>query len=144
MDARHQDVSGVVLPAHDRPVVLVAVVGHRPVGLPPVGVDSRARLDRALDERDQAVLRDIIDALQSNAPETLGVLDLDRDRDDRLGSGLPAVDSGFDTADVRLVDLDQAGQSLAAGAHHRRAVAVQDRPRRLVRAQPERPLDAQR
>jgi hypothetical protein len=107
-------------------------------------VDGRARLDRALDERDQAVLRDIIDALQSNAPETLGVLDLDRDRDDRLGSGLPAVDSGFDTADVRLVDLDQAGQSLAAWAHHRRAVAVQDRPRRLVRAQPERPLDAQR
>jgi hypothetical protein len=37
------------------------------------------------------------------------MLDLDRDRDDRLGGGLPAVDSGFDTADVGLVDLDQAG-----------------------------------
>jgi len=47
--------------------------------------------------------------LESNPPETLGMLDLDRDRDDRLGGGLPAVDSGFDTADIGLVDLDQAG-----------------------------------
>jgi len=27
MDARHQDVGGIVLAAHDRPLVLVAVLG---------------------------------------------------------------------------------------------------------------------
>jgi acetolactate decarboxylase len=55
-----------VLGAHDGPLVLVAVVGHGPVRLPPVGVDGRSRLHRALDERDQALLGDIVDALQSN------------------------------------------------------------------------------
>ena len=72
MNARHDHVSGIVLGAHDGPLVLVAAVRHSPIGLPPVGVDSRARLDRAFDERDQAVLGDIVDALQSNPPETLG------------------------------------------------------------------------
>ena len=99
-------------------------------------MDGRSRLDRALDERDQAVLGDIVDALQSNPPETLGVLDLDGDRDDRLGVGLPAEHAAFNPAQVGLVDLDQAGQSLAAGTDHRLAVAVQHRPRRLVGAQP--------
>ncbi len=85
MHARQQDVGGIVLAAHDGPLVLVAAVGHVPVRLPPVGVHGRTRLHRALDKRDQAVLlRDIVHVLQPNPPETLGVLDLDRDRNDRL------------------------------------------------------------
>ena len=40
MDARHQDVGRIVLAAHYGPLVLVAVVGHGPVGLPPVGTDT--------------------------------------------------------------------------------------------------------
>jgi hypothetical protein len=103
-------------------------------------VDGRSRLYRALDERDQAVPGEIVDALQPNTPETLGLLDLDRDRDDRLGVGLPAEHAALDPTQVCLVDLDEAGQSLAAATDHRAAVAVQHRPRRLVGAQPNRPL----
>ena len=101
-----------------------------------VGMDSRSRLDRAFDERDQAVLGDVVDALQSNPPETLGVLDLDGDRDDRLGVGLPAEYAAFNPAQVGLVDLDPASKAPAAGTDHRLAVAVQHRPRRLVGAEP--------
>ena len=140
MDARHHDVGRVVLGAHDRPLVLIATVGHGPVRLPPVRVDGRSRLDRALDERDQAVLGDIVDTLQSNPPETPGVLDLNSDRDDRLGIGLPAEHTTLDPTQVRLVDLDVPGQPPAARSHHRRPVAMQHRPRRLVGHQPQRPL----
>ena len=101
-----------------------------------VGMDSRSGLDRTFDERDQAVLGDVVDALQSDPPETLGVLDLDGDRDDRLGVGLPTEHAAFDSTQVRLVDLDPASKALAAGTHHRLAVAVQHRPRRLVGAEP--------
>ena len=107
-------------------------------------MDGRSGLDGAFDERDQAVLGNVVDASQPNSPETLGLLDLDRDRDDRLGVGLPAEHAPFNATQVCLVDLDPAGQTLAAGADHRAAVAVQHRPRRLVGAQPERPLDPQR
>ena len=41
VDARHHHVSAIVLGAHDRPLVLVAAVAHRPIGLPSVGVDAR-------------------------------------------------------------------------------------------------------
>jgi hypothetical protein len=108
MNARHHNVGRVGLGAHDRPFVLVAVLRHRPVGLPPVGVDGRSGLHCALDERDQAVLGDIVDALQPNPPETLGVLDLDRDRDDRLGVGLRAEHPALNPTQICLIDLDVA------------------------------------
>jgi lysophospholipase L1-like esterase len=41
----------------------------------------------------------MIDAVEPNPPKPLGLLDLDRDRNDGLGSGLPAVDTAFPTAD---------------------------------------------
>ena len=50
MDARHHHVSGIVLGAHDRPLVLIAAVAHRPIGLPSVGVDGRSRLHCVLDD----------------------------------------------------------------------------------------------
>jgi hypothetical protein len=61
MDAGHDDVRRIALLAHHGPLVSV--------GLPPVGVDGRSRLDGALDERDQAVLQDVIDTLQADPPK---------------------------------------------------------------------------
>ena len=61
-----------------------------------------------------------------------------------LVCGLAPVNAALDPADVRLVDLDVTRQPLAAGTHHRRPVAVQHRPRRLVGAQPERALHPER
>ena len=86
----------------------------------------------------------IVDALQSNPPKTPGMLDLNRDRDDRLGVGLPAEHPALNPTQICLIDLDVARQPLPAGTHHRRPVAVQHRPRRLVGPQPQRPLNPQR
>jgi hypothetical protein len=83
-------------------------------------------------KHDQAVRREIVDALQSNPPKTPGMLDPDSDRDDRLGVGLPAEHATFNPTQLCLVNLDVPGQPLGARAHHRRPVAVQHRPRRLV------------
>jgi hypothetical protein len=71
--------------AHHGPLGRVAVLGDGPVRLPPIGVDSRAGLNDRLDERDQAGWSDVVDRLQPNPSETLGLLDLHGDRDDRLG-----------------------------------------------------------
>jgi hypothetical protein len=45
--------------------------------------------------------------------------------------------------DVRLVDLHDRAQPLAAGTDHRGSVAMQHRPRRLLRADAEHTLEAQ-
>ena len=57
--ARHHDMRGIILLAHDRPLVLVAALRELPVRLPPVGVDGRAGLHRLVDEREQVVGGDI-------------------------------------------------------------------------------------
>jgi hypothetical protein len=82
-----------------------------------------------------ALLAHVGHVSEPDPPEPLGILDLDGDRDDRLGLRLASVDLVLDTADVGLIDLDMPGQPLPAGADHRRPVTVQHRPRRLVRAQ---------
>jgi hypothetical protein len=47
---------------------------------------------------------------------------LDRDcGEDLLAAGASATQAGFVTADVRLIHLDGAGQSVTAGTHEGRA-----------------------
>lgn len=75
---------------------MVAAVAQRSVGLPAVGVHGRPRLDRLLDERQQALGPDIGYLTQPDASKSLGVLDLRRDRDDRLGLGLAVLAGGLD------------------------------------------------
>jgi len=82
-------------------------------------VNGRARLDRALDERDQAVLHTSSTRCSRIRPKPW-VFDLDGDRNDRLGGGMPATNTVLTTADIGLVDLDQADQSLRWG----RTIAV--------------------
>lgn len=72
------------------------------------------------------------------------MLDLHGDRNNHLGLGLAAVNAALDATHVSVIDLDVTGQSLAARADHRRAVAVQHRPRGLVEPQSQRVLDPQR
>ena len=73
MDTGHDDVRGIALLAHHGPLVRVAVIGDSPVRLPAVGVDGRSRFHSARNERDQAVLRDVKDALQAGTPEAPGL-----------------------------------------------------------------------
>src|SRR6266508_6967656 len=65
--------------------------------------------------------------------------------DQGLLASLPAAtEPGFLAADEGLIDLDSPGEPLAAGAYENRAQPVQHRPRRLVGADPQCPLEAQR
>jgi hypothetical protein len=82
--------------------------------------------------------------LEPDPPEALGILDLHSDRDDRLGVGPASLPTALDPADVRLIDLHMPGEALATGTDHRHAIAVQHRPRGLIGAQTERPLDPER
>ena len=61
-----------------------------------------------------------------------------------LTLGPPAGQPRLLTADVGFVHLDCAGQPVPAQAHQHRTQPVQHRPRRLVRADLQRPLQAQR
>ena len=97
------------------PLVLVAVLGHGPVGLVPVAVDRGSWLDRAADERHQVLLADRLHTLHPNPPKPLGMLDLDGDRHERLRLAVPAIGPSLDPADPRLIDLDPAAQTLASG-----------------------------
>jgi hypothetical protein len=72
------------------------------------------------------------------------VVVLDGDRDDRLALGAAAALARPRRTDVGLVDLDGAGEQLAAGQHHRAAQLVQPRPRGLVAAESEHALQAER
>ena len=74
MHARHHNVRGVALLAHDRPVVLVAALGSVPVRLPSVGVHSGAGSHRLVDERQQALGGDVGHMLKPNPPKSLGIL----------------------------------------------------------------------
>ena len=56
----------------------------------------------------------------------------------------PRLPGLLTTADVGLVDLDRPGEQLTAGQHHRAAQLVQPRPRRLVAAEAEHPLQPER
>jgi hypothetical protein len=68
---------------------------------------------------------------------------LNSDHDQRLAQGAASPASGLGAADDRLVDLDDRAQPVAAGADHRGAVAMQHRPRGLLRADPEHMLQTQ-
>ncbi len=82
--------------------------------------------------------------LEADAPEATRFADLDGDRHDRLrGCGAP-VPARLLATNIGLVDLDLADQSLSPRRHHRLAVAMQHRPRRLVGAQPQHTLEPQR
>jgi len=65
-------------------------------------------------------------------------------RHDRLAASATATRAGATGANVALVDLNGAAEQLASGEHHRAAQLVQPRPRRLIAAQPQDALQAQR
>ena len=64
----------------------------------------------------------------AHAPEAPGLLDLDGDHDDGLAAPAPALAATDDATHEGLIDLDRSRESLALAAHHRHAVALQQRP----------------
>ena len=141
--ARHHDMRGIALLAHDRALVLVAALRELPIRLPAVGVDRRAGLDRLVDEWQQAIGGDVGHMLEPDPPESLGCLISTAIATIALVSVLrPSTPPS--TREVPLVDLNVTREPLATRADHRRAIAVQHRPRGLVGTQPERTLNPER
>jgi len=124
-------------------LVCVLLAAGGPVARHPVGDHDRARLHVVQHERPQGRAGDIDDHLQPAAAKPPTDL-LDGHLHHHLALGAPSAHSRLGAAEQRLVSLDDPRQPLAPTSHHRRAVAVQHRPRRLLRAEPERPLQAQR
>jgi len=121
----------------------VVLAARRPVAREPIGDHDRARLNVVEHERPQRRTGDIGDHLQPTAAERTTVL-LDSHLDHHLPLSAAPAHPRLGPAEERLVDLDDPAQPLATRTHHRGAVAVQHRPRRLFGADPERPLEPER
>ena len=143
MHGRHRDVGRVSAGGDHRLVARVAVVGQRVVGAPAVGEHDRAGLKR---RRTRTAPGSPPRRPERNAAargRTRAARAPPGDCHDRLVVRVAAADAGLLAADVGLVGLDRAAEALTSGTHHRRAVAVQHRPRRLVGARPEHAPKAQ-
>jgi len=142
--ARHDHVRRVAGGADAGRFVVVAVLGDRPVAGPSVGLHRGAGRDRLAHERHQARPGDVGDLREPDPAVAAGFVQLQGDGHDGLGVGLTARYTLLLATDVGLVDLDQTRQQVTVRAHHRSAQLVLDRPRGLVAAQPEDPLEPER
>jgi len=84
----------------------------------------------------------VVDDLHPTAPEASPPL-LDRDLHQDLPERAAAWDARLWTSEARLVSLDGARQPVPARTDYRGAVAMEHRPRGLVRADLEHPLQAE-
>ena len=123
--------------------MLVAQRRQASVAAPTVSVDGRSGHGDGPNEGDQAVRRYVGDAVQTDAANATTAF-LCRHDDNGLVLGLTSAPALFRAADVSLVDLDLTGEAIAARADHRPAQFMQPGPGRLVAAQTEHPLEAQR
>ena len=146
---RGQQLTGILTPsaggALAAPIVDVAEPVQAEVPRPPVGDHRGARLHVIGDERVQRGRGGVLDRRHPASTEPLGTVDLHGNTgEDLLASLPPASQSRLLPADEGLVHLHRPVQPLPARSHQHRPQAVQHRPRGLVGADFERPLQAQR
>ena len=115
---------------------------QRVVAGPAVRVHEAVRCDGVLNKRRQAGPGGVGDAAQPNTAQA-SALDLHRSGYQRLGLRLPATPARVDTAHIGFVHLDPPAEAIAARTHHGATELVEPRPRRLVAAQAQRPLQPQ-
>ena len=112
---------------------------------PSVGDHPRARLYVFGDEGVQRGGRPIGQDRHPGPPEPAGLLDLNGHTYHRLlALRTSTPQPGLVTTDVRLVHLNRAGQPIPPRAHQDRAQPMQHRPCGRIRADLQRPLQAQR
>ena len=142
MDARHDLVRRFRAAADHRD--LMAVAGGRQPGVasPAVGVNCRPRLHGFLQEGQQALGGDVLDAPKADAPDAAPAL-FSRHRDDGLTLDRTAPLAFFRAAHIGFVGLDLAGKVVAAGPHHGPPQLVQPGPGGLVAAEAEGTLQPQ-
>ena len=122
----------------------MAIAGGRQPGVasPAVGVNFRPRLHGFLQEGQQALGGDVLDAPKADAPDAAPAL-FSRHRDDGLTLDLTAPLAFFRAAHIGFVGLDLAGKVVAAGPHHGPPQLVQPGPGGLVAAEAEGTLQPQ-
>jgi len=91
----------------------------------------------------QGSSRTIRDAQQADTPQFSSCM-FDGDQDNDFACRTAATFSGLGGAPIRLVDLHEARQSIPIWAYHRSAQAMQPCPGRVVTAEAQNPLHAQR
>jgi len=106
-------------------------------------VHQTPRLDYVLHEPYQGPAGGVGDAAQSDPAEP-SLLDSHGNCNQSLGFRLTAGSSGMHTTDIRFIHFNVSRQSIALRAHHRSPQLVQPGPRRLVAAEAQHALQAQR
>ena len=127
----------------DRLGLVLVSLARGAVARKPIGDHRRAGLDASEHELPHRRAGNVGNHLQSAASQS-AALALDRDFDHHLSQRAAPTDPWLWPAEERLVDLDRSAQPLPTRTHHRSAVPMQHRPRRLLRADPERPLQPER
>ena len=109
----------------------MAVAGRRQPGVasPAVGVNCRPRLHGFLQEGQQALGGDVLDAPKADAPDAAPAL-FSHHRDDGLALDRTAPLAFFRAAHIGFVGLDLAGKAVAAGPAPWPAAACAARSRR--------------
>jgi hypothetical protein len=107
--------------------------------------NRRARFEVCSDEGVERRTRTVTKDRHAAPPVTLRLLAFDSySHQDLLALGPPAAQAGLLAAEEGLIHLDGAGEPVPPGSDENRAKPVEHRPRRLVRADVEPPLQAQR
>ena len=105
-------------------------------------MNCRPRLHGFLQEGQQALGGDVLNAPKADAPDTTPTL-FSRHRDDGLPLDLAASLAFFRAAHIGFVGLDLADKAVAAGPHHGPPQLVQPGPGGLVAAEAEGALQPQ-
>lgn len=125
--------------------VTIAELVQTPVPLPAVRDDRRARFDVIRDEGMERGRRCVRQRCHSAPAVPLRFLDLHRDTGQYLlALRTAAGQSCLVATDVGFINLNDPGKPFTSGAHQHRSQPMQHRPHRLVGADLQRPLQAQR
>lgn len=130
--------SGVIGPDH-LSAMTISLAPKSLVAPPPVCDDLAAGLNRLFNEWDQCLGGEVLDLAQSNAADLLA-RDLHRDGKSRFLSTFPPDAARFNTSEKRIVDLNNAAQSLPPCANHGTTKLVQPGPGSLVALESEKAL----
>ena len=141
VDTRQKLVGQFLAPADICDLVFIAVAAQIDVPFPPVGVNDRSRLNRFLNEWQQAALRDVIDSPQANAAHSSTVF-FHRDRHNELVFDLPSMQALFFAAQIGLIDFNASRQPITARPHHSATKFVEPCPDGLIPFKSEFPLES--
>jgi hypothetical protein len=121
-------------------LVLVPESRDSRVARPAVGDERGARIDVLVHESPERLRRGLRDRRQPAATDPLVVAYLHRDREERPLAERATRQPRCRPAQVRLVDLHAPREPLSTWADQHRAQSLQQRPRRLIGAEAELPL----